>query len=74
MVLAGAPPKEDLITGEELLAMGDIGPCELIDGRIVYMTPTGDEHGTIESNLVHELQTFVRQHRSGRGTSGEVGI
>jgi hypothetical protein len=24
-----------LITGEELLVMGDIGPCELIDGRIV---------------------------------------
>jgi Uma2 family endonuclease len=33
------------ITGEELLEMGDIGPCELIDGRIVPMTPTGGEHG-----------------------------
>ncbi len=29
------------ITGEELLALGDIGPSELIDGRIVTMTPIG---------------------------------
>ena len=47
MAVLTAPPKHriKLITGEELLAMGDIGPCELIDGRIVSMTPTGSEHG-----------------------------
>lgn len=28
-----APPETKLITGEELLEMGDIGPCELSDGR-----------------------------------------
>ncbi|MBK6433504.1 MAG: Uma2 family endonuclease [Anaerolineae bacterium] len=44
------------ITGEDLLALGDIGPSELIDGRIVTMTPTGDEHGTIEFNLGSELR------------------
>ncbi|MEW6755509.1 MAG: hypothetical protein AB1505_31705 [Candidatus Latescibacterota bacterium] len=32
---------EDRVSGSELLAMGDIGPCELIDGRIVPMAPTG---------------------------------
>ncbi|MGQ0604166.1 MAG: hypothetical protein ACT4QE_20990 [Anaerolineales bacterium] len=36
---------EKLITGDELLAMGDVGPCELIEGRIVTMSPTGDPHG-----------------------------
>ncbi|HSN78150.1 MAG TPA: Uma2 family endonuclease [Anaerolineae bacterium] len=74
MVVAFAPPKEKLITGDELLAMGDIGPCELIDGRIIHMTPTGEEHGMIESNLVHDLRAFVRQHKLGRVSSGEVGI
>jgi Uma2 family endonuclease len=74
MAVAFAPPKEKLITGNELLVMGDIGPCELIDGRIVYMTPTGDEHGTIEFNLGSELRSFVRQHNIGRVTGGEVGI
>lgn len=74
MLVAVAPPREDLITGEELLAMGNIGPCELIDGRIVYMTPTGDEHGMIEFNLGSELRAFVRQRKLGRVTGGEVGI
>ena len=36
MAGAVASVNEELITGEELLAMGDIGPCELIDGRIVH--------------------------------------
>ncbi len=28
-----APPEARLITSEEWLATGDIGPCELMDGR-----------------------------------------
>jgi len=37
-----SPPsstEERLITGEELARMGDIGRCELIDGRIIRMGP-----------------------------------
>jgi len=63
-----------LITGEELFAMGDIGSCELIDGRIVRMTPAGAEHGIIEFNLGGELRSFVRQNKLGWVTGGEVGI
>ncbi len=69
-----APPETQLITGEELFAMGDIGPSELIDGRIVPMAPTGGEHGVIESNLVTELKIFVRKQQLGWVMSGEVGI
>jgi Uma2 family endonuclease len=69
-----SPPKTETITGEEFLAMGDIGSCELIDGRIVYMSPAGDEHGIIESNLAFELKQFARQHKRGRVMTGEVGI
>jgi Uma2 family endonuclease len=63
-----------LITGEELLAMGDIGPCELIDGRIVPMSPTGGRHGVVESRLDSALSFFVRQHNLGWVLTGEVGI
>ncbi len=63
-----------MFTGEELAAMGDIGPCELINGRIVPMTPTGDEHGAVETNIAAELQSFVREHNLGKVRSGEVGI
>jgi Uma2 family endonuclease len=63
-----------LITGEELLTMGDIGPCELIDGRIVPMSPTGGRHGIVESRLGSALSFFVQQHDLGWVLTGEVGI
>jgi len=74
MSLSDTLVEEKLITGEELLAMGDIGPCELIDGRIVELSPVGGEHGFIEFNLGAELRAFVRQHKLGWVTGGEVGI
>jgi Uma2 family endonuclease len=74
MGMAAAPLEAPPITGAELLALGDVGPCELIDGRIVAMTPTGSEHAAIESNLVYELTRFVRERRVGWVLSGEVGI
>jgi len=63
-----------LITGEDLLAMGDIGPCELIDGRIVRMNPTGRSHAFVESNLSSALTLFVRQRKLGQVLVGEVGV
>lgn len=74
MTVMTAPPKIDLITGEELLAMGDIGRCELIEGTIVTLTPAGEKHGTIEITLGGELRAFVRQRNLGRVIGGEVGI
>jgi Uma2 family endonuclease len=65
---------EKLLTGEELLALGDIGPCELIEGRLVHMSPTGDLHGGYESNFDEQLKAFVRKHNLGKVRVGEVGI
>ena len=69
-----AVPSDRLITGEELLAMGDIGPCELIDGRIVPMSPAGVEHGVLEQRLGRALGAFVEDRRLGWVLVGEVGI
>jgi Uma2 family endonuclease len=69
-----APPETKLITGEELLAMGDIGPCDLIDGRIVKMSPTGGEHGNLEFDLGRLLGNFVADRKLGWVLGGEVGI
>lgn len=62
------------ITGEELHAMGDIGPCELVEGRIVHMSPTGMPHGVYEGNLYFALRQFVEEHDLGVVGTGEVGI
>ncbi len=74
MSIVIAPPETKLITGEELLAMGDIGPTELIDGRIVQMSPTGGEHGQVEFDLGRLLGNFVAEHKRGWVMGGEVGI
>ncbi len=63
-----------LITGEELFAMGDIGPSELLDGRIVYMSPTGRPHARIESQLDRTVGVFVAEHKLGETYVGEIGI
>jgi Uma2 family endonuclease len=67
-------PSAKPITGEELLAMGDIGPCELIDGRVVRMNPIGRSHAYVAANLSMTLNQFVRQHKLGEVLVGEIGI
>ena len=62
------------MTSEELLALGDIGRCELVKGRIVRMSPTGFEHGDYECNFAEYLKAFVRKHKLGKIVVGEVGI
>jgi len=63
-----------LLRGEEFFELGDIGPCELIDGRIVPMAPTGGEHSQVESVLVRLIGNFVADRACGWVLSGEVGI
>ena len=74
MTRPSAPPREELITGEELERMPDLGPCELVEGRIVPMSPAGGEHGGIEMKVAAALNGFVEQRRLGRVLVGEVGI
>ena len=75
MAVQTVPPQTHaLVTGEQLLAMGDIGPCELVEGRIVMMSPAGDEHGGYESNFDEHIKAFVRRHKLGKVRVGEIGI
>jgi Uma2 family endonuclease len=71
---ATLPSGERLVTGEELARMGDVGRCELVDGRIVPMSPTGYQHGEIEARIAEALSTFVRPRKLGRVLTGEVGL
>jgi Uma2 family endonuclease len=74
--MSTAPISSDdrLITGEELARMGDVGRCELVDGRIVRMSPTSYRHGEIEARIAEALAAFVRPRDLGRVLTGEVGL
>jgi hypothetical protein len=61
--MSTAQTETTLSTGEELLAMGDIGPCELTDRRIVPMSPTGGRNEIVESRLGSALGLFVQQYK-----------
>ena len=65
---------EMLVTGEDLPAMGDIGLAELVEGRIIHMSPTGGKHAIYELNFAEPLKGFAKQHRLGKVMVGEVGI
>lgn len=62
------------ITGDRLFAMGDIGRCELVEGEIIKMSPTGIRHGYIEVELSFRLKDFVRARKLGWVVGGEAGI
>jgi Uma2 family endonuclease len=80
MVKMVAPPpilpttSEPLLTGEEALALGDIGRFELIDGRIVKLSPVGRPHARVGVRCSEILGPFVRTHRLGEVYVGEIGI
>jgi len=66
---------EDLLTGEELLARPDVGPAELVEGRIVPMSYTNREHAEIVGDLAYELNRFVREHGvDGTVFAGDAGL
>ena len=62
------------MTAEELLRRPDLEPCELVAGRIVPRTPTGDEQGDVELKLGHRLRQYGKESGRGRAVGGEVGI
>jgi len=71
---ATLPQTETLLTGEDVLALGDIGPAELVAGRLVPMSPTGFEHGNYERIISEHLSAFVKSRKLGKVAVGEVGI
>jgi Uma2 family endonuclease len=66
--------KPALLTGADLLEMGDIGPSELVEGEVIPMSPTQAEHGMLEALLTAVLYAFVTNRRLGWVVSGEVGF
>lgn len=65
---------ENLITGEALAEMGDIGHCELVKGKLIKHSPNPWQHGNHVGCISHMLGSFVNLHQLGEVLVGEVGI
>ena len=63
-----------LITGDELARMPDHDLTDLIDGRIVPLSPTNPEHGRLEFRVAALISTIVSAQNLGQVMVGEVGI
>jgi Uma2 family endonuclease len=66
--------QEILITGEELYLRPDSGPCELVDGRIVPLSPTGRVHGRSGARLAAWLLLYVEGSNKGEVLISDVGV
>lgn len=66
--------KPALLTGEELLELGDIGPTELIEGEVVQMSPTQNVHGWLVMELARRLGNFNAERRLGWVLGAESGV
>ena len=67
--------RPDLLTGEELLEKSDVGPSELVEGRIVPTGYTNRKHARIVLLLGYELESFVREQSvAGKVFVGDAGL
>lgn len=71
--MATTSPISTLITAEEFAALGDIGPAELIHGKVVRVTAPKPRHGRIAMRLGSALHRFVRKHKLGEVYAAETG-
>jgi len=62
------------ITADDLLSMGDIGRCELINGELVMMSPAGLAHGMVAMRIGRYLSEFVEEHNLGSVFAAETGF
>jgi Uma2 family endonuclease len=74
MRAARIPASDRLMSAADLERMGAHRHHELIEGRLIEMSPTSDAHGEIELTIAAILREFVRRMKLGRVSVGEVGM
>jgi Uma2 family endonuclease len=67
-------PRRRLITGEELLRLPDLDPCELVQGKIVPKRFNDIRHGILLSELGAPLRMFSESDQFGTVLMGGVGV
>jgi len=58
---------QKLMTAEELFARSSqLGRCELIEGELVKMSPTGESHAGLAGEIGHHLRLHVKERDLGK--------
>jgi Uma2 family endonuclease len=64
-----------LLRAEEFARVADVlGPCELVNGEIVRMSPGGFRHSKVTVRAVFLLEAHNQVHRLGHVLAGEAGF
>jgi Uma2 family endonuclease len=64
-----------LMTIEEFEeAAARLGPCELVRGEVITLSPGGFSHSQIMLNVGALLRSWAKQQRLGRVVGGEMGV
>lgn len=67
-------PTQNITTAEELLsAASDLGPCELVRGELIMMSPGKGRHGAVEARILGGLIAFVRANELGEVFGSSAG-
>lgn len=76
MSTAEVPPgvAARLVTADELLRDFADQRCELIEGKVRKMSPTGFEHGGVVDEIAYQLNVVVRANGLGRVLIAEAGF
>jgi len=62
-------------TAKEFEAVsGQYGPCELVRGEVVRLSPAGSDHSSIAARITTLLFVWAKSAGSGRVLSGEAGV
>ena len=64
----------DLMTAQQLLEARNLGPCELVCGRLVILPYTPWQEGLIASRLLGCLSRFVKHEVLGVAVGGRTGF
>jgi len=65
---------QHITTAEQLLQASGLGPCELVRGELIMMTPAGFRHGRIACAVAALLRNYVQERGLGAVLSAETGF
>jgi Uma2 family endonuclease len=61
-------------TAERLLGIGDLGPAELVEGRLIMMSPAGGKHGRVALSIAYRLEAHASARGLGLVLAAETGF